>query len=109
MIPCFAQRRKLVQALNKINHYYDYAQGQIKESLINFSIFPGKLHTVIVLKLLLWLVGFAMVDSAHKGVNQPSKYATQAQQQRPESPTVTLTWHACKYKVQKLHQRYILR
>ena len=28
--------------------------------------------------------------------------------QRPESPTVTLTWHACKYKVHKLHQRYIL-
>ena len=22
-------------------------------------------------------------------------------QQRPESPTVTLTWHACKYKVRK--------
>ena len=32
-----------------------------------------------------------------------------AQQQRPESPTVTLTWHACKYKVHKLHQRYILK
>ena len=28
-------------------------------------------------------------------------------QQRPESPTVTLTWHACRYKVHKLHQRYI--
>ena len=33
---------------------------------------------------------------------------TQAQQQRPESPMVTLTWRACKYKVHKLHQRYIL-
>ena len=32
--------------------------------------------------------------STHKGVNQRSK---QTQQQRPESPTVTLTWHACKY------------
>ena len=31
-----------------------------------------------------------------------------AQQQRPESPTVTLTCHRCKYKVHKLHQRYIL-
>ena len=29
-------------------------------------------------------------------------------QQRLESPTVTLTWHANKYKVQQLHQRYIL-
>ena len=27
---------------------------------------------------------------------------------RPESPTVTLTWHACKYKVYKLYQKYIL-
>ena len=32
---------------------------------------------------------------------------TQVQQQRPESPTVTLTRHACKHKVHKLHQRYI--
>ena len=37
-----------------------------------------------------------------------SEYATQVQQQRSKSPTVTLTWHACKYKVHKLHQRYIL-
>ena len=43
----------------------------------------------------------------HKGVNQRSKYVTQVQQERPESPTVTLTWHACKYKVHKLHQRYV--
>ena len=37
-------------------------------------------------------------ESTHKGVNQRSKYVTQVQQQRPESPTVTLTWHARKYK-----------
>ena len=47
-------------------------------------------------------------ESTDKGVNQRSKYVTQVQQQRPESPTVTLTWHACKCKVHKLHQRYIL-
>ena len=47
--------------------------------------------------------------SIHKGVNQRSKYVAQVLQQRPESPTVTLTWHACKYKVYKLHQRYILK
>ena len=29
-------------------------------------------------------------------------------QQRPEPPTVTLTWHARKYKVHKLLQRYIV-
>ena len=34
---------------------------------------------------------------------------TQAQQERPEFPTVTFTWHACKYKVRKLYQRYILK
>ena len=34
---------------------------------------------------------------------------TQVQQQRPELPTVTLTWHACKYKVHKLHQRCTLK
>ena len=37
-----------------------------------------------------------------------SKDDTQAQQQRPKSPTVILTWHVCKYRVHKLHQRYVL-
>ena len=27
---------------------------------------------------------------------------------RPDSPSVTLTWHACKCKIHKLHQRYSL-
>ena len=35
-------------------------------------------------------------------------YVTQVQQQRPKSAMVTLTWHACKYKVYKLQQRYII-
>ena len=48
-------------------------------------------------------------ESRHKGVNQRSKYVTQVVQQRLELPTVTLTWHACKYNVHKLHQRYILK
>ena len=34
-------------------------------------------------------------ESTHKGVNQCSKDVTQTQQQRPEWPTVTFTWHAC--------------
>ena len=50
------------------------------------------------------LTGF-WLESVDKGVNYRSKDVTQAQQQRPESPTATLTWHACKYKVHKLHQR----
>ena len=38
------------------------------------------------------------VESTHKGVNRRSEDVTQTQQ-RPESPTVTLTWHASKYNV----------
>ena len=49
----------------------------------------------------------AHAESTHKGVNWHSKYVTQVQQQRPESPMVTLTWHACEYKAHKLHQRYL--
>ena len=30
------------------------------------------------------------------------------QQQRTGSPTIPLTWHASRYKVHKLHHRYIL-
>ena len=46
--------------------------------------------------------------STKKGiVNQRWKDVAQTQQQRPESLTVTLTWHATKYKVHKLHQRYM--
>ena len=33
---------------------------------------------------------------------------TPTQQQRPESPTITLTWHAGKHKVHQPHQRDIL-
>ena len=29
-------------------------------------------------------------------------------ERRPVSPKVTLTWHAYKYNVHKLHTRYIL-
>ena len=46
-----------------------------------------------------------IIHRTHKGVTQHMKYVTQVQQQRPELP---LTWHACKFKVCKLHQRYIL-
>ena len=42
-----------------------------------------------------------------KGVNWRSKNVTRTQQEWRESPTVTLTWHASKYKVQKFHKRYI--
>ena len=35
-------------------------------------------------------------ESTHKGVNELSKDVSQTQQQRPELPAVTLTWHAGK-------------
>ena len=35
------------------------------------------------------------------------KDVTQTEQQRPESPTVTLTCHVSKYKGHELHQRCI--
>ena len=50
----------------------------------------------------------ARTETTLKEVNQRSKDVTQTQQQRPELPTVTLTWHASKHKVHKLHQKYIL-
>ena len=53
--------------------------------------------------------GLVQIESTHKGANKRSKYVTQTQQLRRESPTVTLTWHACKYEAHKLHQRYILK
>ena len=47
------------------------------------------------------ILSIAFLESTHKGGNQRSIYVTQVQQQRPESPKVTLTWNACKYKVHK--------
>ena len=42
--------------------------------------------------------------STNKGANWRSKDVTQ----RPESPLVTHIWHASKYEVHKLDQRYML-
>ena len=50
----------------------------------------------------------ACAESANKGVNYHSKYVTEVRQ-RPESPTVTLNWHACKYKAHTRHQRNSLK
>ena len=69
----------------------------------------------IKLHIIINLTGCVM-ESRHKGVKQRSKYVTQVEQQKPDSPTVTLIgiaygnsrWHALKYNVYKLHQRYIL-
>ena len=52
-----------------------------------------------------WTVSISahlLSESRHKGVTQRPKDVTQTQQQRPESPTGTITWRASKYKVHKL-------
>ena len=56
----------------------------------------------------LLLFSFIFIESTCKGVNWCLENVTRVQQQRPELPRVTPTWHACKYKVYKLHQSYIL-
>ena len=56
--------------------------------------------------LLLFLNTFLKILIHHNQpirVKQRSKDVTQTQQQRLESPTVTLTSHASKYKDHKLH------
>ena len=45
-------------------------------------------------------------EPPHKGVNQRSRNVTQTHHQRPESPTVPLTWHASKCNVHELHQSW---
>ena len=44
-------------------------------------------------------------ESAHRGVNWHSKYISQGHQQRPSCLQLTLTWHACQYKVHKHHSQ----
>ena len=64
-------------------------------------------HTMFPINLKQNEAQSARAESTHKGVNYRSKYVTQVQQ-RPESPTVNLTWHARKHRVHNFHQRYIL-
>ena len=75
----------------------------------NQRIGQNSFDTCIIKNLKRNEVQSARAESTHKGVNQRWKYVTQVQKHRPESLTVTLTWHACKCKVHKLHQRYILK
>ena len=49
----------------------------------------------------------ALVQNQHKRELISARDVTQTQQ-RPESPSVTITLHARTYKVHKRHQRYIL-
>ena len=53
----------------------------------------------IMLKKCVYVCYCPIKISANKGVNQHSKDIRRTQHQRPESPTVTLTWHASTYQV----------
>ena len=82
-------------------------------TFITFMV-SGKIAKLQILtcQALNWLAGQPFITTqthifiTQKGVDQRSKYVTQVQQQRRESPTVTFTWHACTYYVHKLHPRY---
>ena len=54
------------------------------------------------------LVTLSLTMNENWNGSHRSNDVTQTQRQRPESPMVTLTWHAIKYKVHKPHQKYIL-
>ena len=49
----------------------------------------------------------ALAQKQHTRELISTQKTSHIQEQRPQSPMVTLTWYACKYKVHKLHQRYI--
>ena len=49
-----------------------------------------------LMNLFFWLVN---VQNQQTRELISAQCVTQVQQQRPELPTVTLTWHACRYKV----------
>ena len=51
------------------------------------------------------MFGLGPLNPQNKGGSQYSKDVTRTQQQRPESPMATLTWHASKYKVHQLTER----
>ena len=75
------------QLLNHLNQSHHLGQTQTAE-------FEGQSDQPII-----------QSESTHEGVNWRSMAVTQTQQQRSESPTVTLTWHVSKCKEHKLHQR----
>ena len=99
-------------------HSVFYAQSTrtVIEGLNTFyhPAINGKHIFIYMLKLVGLHGGFR---TSHSKSNQHTrelisapKYVIQVQKQKPESPTVTLTWHACKYKTYtELHQRCILK
>ena len=92
----------------ELNVKYLFAMWWQYEKCGTFPELRSLIQTLAVTNLKQNEAQSARAVSANKGLNQRSKYVTRVQQ-RPESPTVTLTWHTCKYKVHKLDHRYILK
>ena len=95
--PCFLSTRRKSSGMNTAR-----SSGRLSSAC---SCFLSVLLSLLVHR---GLIRVLAIDDGSSGVNRRSKYVTQIQQQRPSSTTMTLTWHACKYRVHKLHQRCIL-
>ena len=59
-----------------------------------------------VWELLTFLQPYVWNQHTKELISALRKTSHEQQQQRLQSPTVTLTWHVSKYKLHKLHQRY---
>ena len=95
------QTHSSTYATRKPNNVHDLLEGQLSGGCLFLSV------TFIfenVTNLKQNEAQRTRAESTHKEVNKRSKHVTQVRQQRPEPPTATLTWYACKYKVHKLHQ-----
>jgi len=79
----------------------DYNGHNINTSGLDLACLPGWIWMNCFFIELFWNYQLTRVlISAQK---------TSTQQNRPESPTVTLNWHTSKNEEHKLHQRYMLR
>ena len=109
----------LVHALHRCNKVHNYSQKSLACSNCSATLSIGSLYDLhggrrVRRTLSIWLntqgSWTGARKSSHKGANWRSKDVTQAQQQRPELPTVTLTWHACEIPFSpgmRVNTRYI--
>ena len=65
-----------------------------------------KMTDCSVWELLTFLQPYVWNQHTKELISALRKTSHEQQQQRLQSPTVTLTWHVSKYKLHKLHQRY---
>ena len=110
---CAGDRRDLVISSSAVLWAKGRSQHGDIELLRSKTFFPRQNKPLLKATQTGTIVVYRQIQlsekSTHKGVNYCAKEVTQTQQ-RPESPTASLTWHASKCKVHnKLHQRYIFK